>query len=349
MAAGFAIDPQIIPQFRSALGHTISEMSAEVPVSRTLAIDLVLPLERLTLDLVETLDRLAPYGPGNPPFKMAARNLIVRSYAPIGKSREHLQIIVEDPGGVTRKVIWWQGAGNPLPDEHFDLAFSVRASNYRGERSVQIEWIHARTIDEELPSLSRHPLIQALDFRQDPDPRSALSRLQESGSWQVYQEGEKTPGIPGVDRYHLDPAPALAFWSIPPGLSELQLILGSVRPSQVAFFGISTSEDQAPAFLKRLGGLIRFAIARRGGQATVQELASATGQREATVWKGIDWWVAHGEVMATRANGGMTFCQGGTTNPPTQSKAEQELKSLLAETAAFRSYFLRVEPQHLLE
>ncbi len=324
-------------------------MEGTAPKPHTLEIDLILPLDRLTLDLVETLDRLSPYGPGNPPFKMAARNLVVKSFSTIGKTREHLQIIVEDPTGATRKIIWWQGAGFPLPEDRFDLAFSVRASNYRGERSVQIEWIHARPIEEESSQLSRRPAFQSLDCRKDPDPAATLKSLQASGDWLIFQEGEKVQGVSGSNRYHLRAAPSLALWSIPPGLSELKMILDAVQPSQVAFFGVAAASDQFGAFLQRLAGLIRFAINKHSGQVSLSDLAAAANQREWTIRNGIEWWIARGELaLVASSDTSFTFCQGGVPAPATITRIEQEINDLLQETAAFRSYFLRADPQQLL-
>jgi single-stranded-DNA-specific exonuclease len=350
MAAGFAIDPEKIPQFRAAFNHTVEVMAGAAQVTHTLSIDLILPLERLTLDLVETLDRLSPYGPGNPPFKLAARNLEVKGFSPIGKAREHMQITVEGPSGATRKIIWWQGAGLPLPEERFDLAFTVRASNYRGERSIQIEWIHARPIDEEVAVSARRPSIQALDYRKDPDPATALKNLLASGAWLVFREGEKALPINGVDRYHLSPVASLALWTIPPGLNELRTVLDAVQPSQVAIFGISSFADQLTPFLQRLAGLIRFALTRRDGQVSLQDLAAATCQREMTIRKGIIWWIAHGELSQVDIHDTVYFLrQGGLPDQVKLTKVEQELNTLLQETAAFRSYYLRVAPQQLLD
>ena len=350
MAAGFAIDAEEIPQFRSAINQTVREQSGEIPIGQKLAIDLILPLEQLTLELVGTLDRLSPYGPGNPSFTLAAHNLVIKSFSPIGKSKEHLQIIVEDPTGAARKIIWWQGAGFPLPDGHFDLAFAVRASNYRGERSVQIEWINARLLSEENTIQSRRPSVESLDFRSHPDPAAALKELQATGVVVVWQEGEKINNVTGSDRYHLNPCQTLALWNIPPGLNELRAVLDAVQPSRVVFFGLSSASDQLSSFLPRLAGLIRFALNKRKGQITIPDLAAATVQRERTIHKGIDWWSAHGEITQSEVNGkAYTIIQGGIFDQNTLNRIELELIELLQETSAFRSYFLRADPRQLLE
>jgi len=67
----------------------------------------------MSLELVESVDRMAPFGPGNPPLTFAARNLQIATATPVGKSGEHLQVTVEDQDHRQAKVIWWNGAGSP--------------------------------------------------------------------------------------------------------------------------------------------------------------------------------------------------------------------------------------------
>jgi hypothetical protein len=128
------------------------------------------------------------------------------------------------------------------------------------------------------------------------------------------------------------------------------MILDAVQPNFIAFFGISSALDQLTTFLHRLAGLIHYALNKRSGQVTLLELAAATNQREWTIRKGIEWWIAHGELSLVETDGKVfTFQQGGALNQDSLNKIEQELNILLQETAAFRSYFLRADPHQLLE
>jgi single-stranded-DNA-specific exonuclease len=350
MAAGFSIEAEKIQQFRLEINNAVKAVAEEKPIVRQIRIDAYLPLERLTMDLVETLDRLAPYGPGNPSLTMATRNLVLRSFSPIGKGAEHLQLIVEDPTGATRKVIWWQGAGFPLPEDRFDLAYSVRASNYRGERSVQIEWVNARPIQEETKARIPRMPVELMDFRKEAEPLKALERLGKPDDILIWQEGEKVSGVTGLDRFRLHPAATLALWNIPPGLTELRGILSVAQPTRVAIFGQLSANDKPGEFLTRLAGLIRFAINKRKGRVSIQDLAALTAQRVLTVRKGIEWWSAQGEITFTdEPEAVFALIQDGSKNLTYAGKIESELIDLLQETAAFRSYFMRASPDQLVD
>ena len=169
MAAGLAIDPERISRFRRALSRTIQEMCGERG-GHALTIDGYLPLTDLSLAFVADIERLAPCGPGNPPLTLVSRGVKVSKATAIGRGGEHRQVTVEDETGATQRVIWWQGADQPLPEGRFDLAYSARASDFRGQRDVQIEWIDARTAAPESIDLRPAPsAIAIIDRRTEID------------------------------------------------------------------------------------------------------------------------------------------------------------------------------------
>ncbi len=129
-----------------AVGRSVAAQLGEAAAEPALIIDGHLPLADLSLDLVADLERLAPFGPGNPRLTMVSPNHSLAGERIIGRSGDHRLLTVEDATGARQQVVWWQGAGWPLPEGRFDLAYSARASTWRGQRSVQIEWVDVRPV-----------------------------------------------------------------------------------------------------------------------------------------------------------------------------------------------------------
>jgi single-stranded-DNA-specific exonuclease len=348
MAAGLGLRAENIPAFRKAMFRTIERLAAGVPALRELALDAYLPLEEVTIDLVEQFERLAPFGPGNPAVILAAKDLELKSHQVVGKTKDHRQLIVEDRSGVDRKVMWWQGAGLPLPEGRFDLAYKVRLSDYRGQRDIQIEWMDARPSVTPVSELRPTRRMHIIDLRADPDPMQAWNAFGEK-DWILWREGEALQDERGSNRYELTPHPILVIGTIPPGRQELAAALEIVEPNQVVLLGLQPSSDQPDAFLKRLAGLVQYGLRVRAGLVTLAELAAATGQREVTMQWGLDWLVARGYITRIeRAAGSMVLASGGTADFEAQQKAERGLRALLEETAAFRAYFRNAEPSFLM-
>ncbi|NUM45991.1 MAG: single-stranded-DNA-specific exonuclease RecJ [Anaerolineales bacterium] len=335
MAAGVSLEADRIPAFRRALSTGV-ELLRGGAVREPLRIDAFLPLADLSLGLVEEIGRLAPFGAGNPALTLATRNLKVKSSTIMGRTKEHMQVFVEDEAGEVQKVFWWNGADNPLPEGRFDLAYTVRASDYRGERQLQIEWVEARAGEREMLEVPapRVSQVERVDCRNEVNPLGVLQALQARGV-QVWAEGEARAEVQGVDRWGLVPAEELAVWTNPPGPREWEAVFSRVAPEKVYVFARGAEVDRAEEFLRRLAGLLKFAVRTQEGQVELARLAAATGQREETVQKGVEWLIekelfVRNEEKKLEAGGGLGAVSAGT---------EAALRRLLEETQAYRRFW----------
>ncbi len=347
MAAGLAIAPERIPEFRRRLAQTVQSMLGDTPAEPVLAIDGYLSLPDLSFDLVIDLERLAPFGPGNPSPILATRDLHLVSQKQVGRAKEHRVLTVADADGNTQEVIWWDAANWPAPEGRFDLAYEARASTYRGQPGVQIVWRDARPIIEAPVEL--RPSIQVVDHRYSADALAVLRALRSDVDVIVWREGDAAEAIDGYDRYTLPTCAHLAIWTTPPGRSELQTVLQRVQPRVVYLFGVDPQAAGLDAFLQRLAGLTKHALRANAGQTTVAALAAATAQRESTVCLGLDWLAERGHLSLTyRADGAVQLAPGSGSGGARLREIAAQLKAALAEAAAYRAFFSRCEAQVLV-
>jgi len=346
MAAGFSLPAENLEAFKRALIAAVKP--AEPP---TLALDAYLPLTNLTMELVSELGRLAPFGPGNPAPAFVSRGLVLASHSGLGRHEEHRQVIVSDAAGNHHRVLWWQGADWPLPSGPFDLAYSARLSDFRGERQLQVEWLDARPAVPDKLDLARAPVrYRVVDCRRDDQAAARLASLCRSQVAQVWSEGPASlpPGVVGRSRHELQPAEVLAIWTVPPGEEELRTVLEAVSPREVYLFANDPGMDEGRAFLQRLAGLLRYVLQQRGGQVRLVELAAATAQRPAAVLAGLEWMAGKGMVAFTRQGESLTMRAGGTPDAGRQEAAQARLTALLSEVAASRAYYRRAASEALL-
>lgn len=349
MAAGLSLEAANIERFRAGLNRAVKKQMKGQDLAQKLVIDAYLRLEEISLEMVEQLDVLAPFGPGNPAPVFAARDLTLRSAAKIGKNAEHVQLLVADSSGTLRRVIWWQGAGSPLPEGTFDLAFRARSSSFRGTPEVTLEFSGYRITAPPLEIAPPVRAITVIDLRQELDMDAALADLGDLAGFQLWQEGENLSQQTGCDRYHLASAPVLAIWNPPPARGVLQAALKAANPETVYLLAAVPAVDQFQPFLTRLAGLVRHAMAHRHGSVPLPRLAAATAQRELTVRKGLQWWEARGAfLLVEESDHNLIFMEGSRPDPARQAVLQKEIQALLEETAAFRSYYLRAAPDRLV-
>jgi len=217
MAAGLTIDPDRIPQFREALSQTVRDLGIDLSQEISLQIEAYIPLDELTLETVSDLERLAPFGPGNPPLILASRDIEIASHRTVGRGAEHRLVTVADRSGHTQQVIWWGASDLDLPVGSFDLAYTARSSTFRGKHDIQVEWIDARpAAGQQIELVSQPALLQVIDYRGIDQPERILKQLRMETGYQFWAEGQASQVIPGVNRYDLIPSPSLVICTSSP-------------------------------------------------------------------------------------------------------------------------------------
>jgi single-stranded-DNA-specific exonuclease len=345
MAAGLALPVGRLPAFRRGLGKAIEEQLGKVIRQEpTLQIDAWLGLNDINLEFADSLEALAPFGAGNPSLTMATHKVSLRSVSTIGKAREHLRLNVEDENGNVQSVLWWGGAGAELPEEgsKFDIAYSLRASTFRGEKQVTLQFEEYRIIEEAPPELKKRK-VEIVDYRVQVEKLEGLQA--ETLIWAEGADKSK-----GKSRFELHPADEFAIYTTPPSPAELRFALETVKPKKVYLFGVSQVTEKPDAFLTRLAGLTKYVINQKGGKVTVGELAVATGQREGAIRLGLEWLAAGGHVSIQRDDEAILLAPGnGELNQYLQRELYLAVKGILEETAAYRLHFQRAELERLME
>ncbi len=153
MAAGFTVARDLFPELAAYINEHVKEQLKGQPFTPELRLDAVLSLHALTLDLVEKLDRLAPYGQGHaqPRFVLAR----VKAVRPRVVGENHVSCFLQDSsGGATIKGIAFRAMDSSLGEllltagsAPLHLAGHVSINTWNGKKTVDfqiVDAIHAR-------------------------------------------------------------------------------------------------------------------------------------------------------------------------------------------------------------
>ena len=354
MAAGLAIAVADIPAFREAISRTVSAMAGEKLPEPVLEIAAYVPLAAISLDLAAQLEKLAPFGAGNPPVYLATRDVRAIGQTVIGQSEKHRRLTIQDQEGQTATVLWWNGAQQELPEGHFDLAYTLHTRDYLGHPEIQLHWEDARSGEAGTIIVAPQDTsaTKITDCRDVSRPETKLKELLADLAGkrvEIWGEGLESPAENVRRRDKLGPADVLIVWTVPPGPEELSQVLEAVAPRHIIAFDQSAELDAAPVFLPRLTGLVKYDLTARGGRCNIADLAAALGHREQTVRKGIEWLVARGMVVVINEENGVLLLDKANKPPANYTETvSRELRSLLDETAAYRNFFRRADIGSLL-
>jgi hypothetical protein len=264
----------------------------------------------------------------------------MKSQTLIGRHNEHRQLIVEDEGEMSYKLIWWGGGNWPIPEwlegqTAFDLAYTARTSDYRGQPEVQIEWIDVQPAAGQAIEVMTKPVIAIQDYRRAAQPLLVLRRLLVEGDVQVWAEGEARQklaqaGVTASDRHTLEPGLALA----------------AVTPLTIYLFAIEPETGVPERFLERLAGLVKYALNAKQGHVDLVALSAAVAQSESAVRAGLAWLHSRGSVVILGQSGGQWLLGVGEgREQPDAAEQLARVKEALAESAAFRAYYQRLDAE----
>lgn len=340
MAAGLSLQPERLDPFRRALQGALREqIGDDGPPAPRLRIDGVLDLGRTDLTLVDGLARLGPFGSGNPALTFASHGVTIKGVADVGREGEHRKLLVADRTGAARSVLWWQSGGVLPPEGRFDLAYRLSAHDFRGNRSVQLEWVDARpaAATTAITAGARPPDV--VDHRAGDDAAGGPAALADRLDERAVIWGEDGVAEPACSRDRIGSAQTLVVWTTPPGRDELQQVLRQAQPRTLHLFAVDPQTAPADRFLHRLAGLCKHALRHHQGRAAIGRLAAASAHREATVRAGLAWLAARGDLAVREEDGTVLLADGGPADSAAADRASARVRELLAETAAYRRFF----------
>ena len=301
-AAGASLREEHIPAFRRRLSQTLRE-TRDPSVRPGLRVDAYLPLPATTLDLLRQVNRLAPFGEGNPPITFVTRNVHLRSARTIGRTREHRRLVVEDAAGTTRTVLWWRGAEHPLPEGAFDLAYHIGLNTYNGKQELQITLQAWRQAETAAPVTVEKPRRDVLDWRANA-PQAALARALETyPDAVVWAEGYRRAESPGLPLADLPQRPALVIYTAPSGPRALQEALERTQPQTLILIGAPPPFASTERVLERVWQLLRYVMTHEESRTTLSALAGATAQTLRTVRLALEYTAARGDVAVEFGRG----------------------------------------------
>ena len=140
-AAGFTIAEQNIPLFRERLSCLVQQQLGARRSVRTLCVDGAVTLDVLTINLMQEIEKLAPFGQGNPEPRLGARGLEVVSPRIVGNN--HLKLRLRQQNGTALDAIAFNRGtllGTQVKEgARLAAVFTPRINAWHGKTAVELE------------------------------------------------------------------------------------------------------------------------------------------------------------------------------------------------------------------
>ena len=151
-AAGLRIDPAHVDHFRTQFCAAVADRIPEADRVAELHIEAESPLPQLTIQTVKQIERLAPFGAGNPrPLLCASVVELAETPRTMGSGDRHLAVRLKQSNVRLRGVAFGRGEWAQQLSEHqgpIDIAYRPVINEFRGQRNVElhlVDWRPAQT------------------------------------------------------------------------------------------------------------------------------------------------------------------------------------------------------------
>jgi single-stranded-DNA-specific exonuclease len=136
-AAGLQLRPGALEAFREAFAAHAEAMLGPEDLVRTERVDAFVGGAGLCLDLAEELERLAPFGMGNPGVRLLAPSASVRDVRPIGEGK-HVRFSLHSGGHRALGVAFGRSGIGHGEDEALDASLRLEVNRWNGSVEPQV-------------------------------------------------------------------------------------------------------------------------------------------------------------------------------------------------------------------
>ncbi len=194
-AAGLSIRPENVEAFAEAFAAHAAEKLAEEDLAPVVHVDAVVRGTELTLDLCAELERLAPFGLGNPGVTLLAVGCELSELGAVGDGK-HLKLAVKADGARSGAIAFGQGGqlDRYRRSVRYDVAFKLAANHWNGTVSPQLVVKRIFDTPDRFEDLR---LELVAEWKADPEARSEFARavfaelgVEEGGGWRSLVESE---------------------------------------------------------------------------------------------------------------------------------------------------------------
>ncbi len=140
-AAGFTLPRKMLPRLREFLVELAARKLAGLDLRPRIDIDAESRFSELGGDVYPSIQKLAPFGQGNPVPVFLSRQVEVVESRTMGGSNEHLKLKVKQNGVVWNAVGFGLGNEPPAMRDLLDIVYNIEMDQWNGARSLRLNII----------------------------------------------------------------------------------------------------------------------------------------------------------------------------------------------------------------
>lgn len=291
LAAGLSFTPEKTPfkSVKEQLNRAIKEVTNGKVLKPFINIDLELLPEDISVNLVESLAQLEPFGASNPSPIFALTNCVLKQKKLMGENKNHLRLIVKSGNSEFTCVRWQEGDISLSCGDTLDVAFHPQINEFQGNVSVQliVDDIHSPNLKEvvqDSPSA-----IKVYDHRKKTDILPQVEDYVKNSKLNIKVFAENKQICDSIQPYktlhsrifareNTECCDSVMFFDYPADKETFEEIIRTASPESIHLMNYNIKYYDDKEFLKTIGGMLRFACNNNAGKVELRRCASFLGK-----------------------------------------------------------------------
>ena len=285
LAGGCSFEAAKFDEVKSSLLKTIKDFSTGTKQENILYADIELNPKDIELNILETLDKLEPFGQCNEPPILAMFDVKLDEFKFIGKEQNHLRLIFSKEDKKFQCVKWGENEFQIPLNSKCDIAFYPRLNEFNGVQSVQLEIIDVYS--EEISKQFKNE-FKIYDHRKKVGILDQIATYFQKdnldiGVWaKTPATKEKLSKYLKIKENFIEKTSVhngLMFFDYPSNDEEFVNILSSIKPKKIHFMNYQIDEN-LENYIKQINGMIKYCANKLDGNIDLARFSSALGVSE---------------------------------------------------------------------
>ncbi len=285
LAGGCSFEAAKFDEVKSSLLKTIKDLSTDTKQENVLHADIELKADDIELNILETLDKLEPFGQYNEPPILAMFDVKLDEFKFIGKEQNHLRLIFSKDDKKFQCVKWSENEFQIPINSKCDIAFYPRLNEFNGVQSVQLEIIDvyseeiSKQFKNEFKIYDHRKKIGILDQIASYFERDNLDICVYAKTATTKEQLSKYQKIKENFIEEKTSHDGLMFFDYPSNDEEFIEILSSIKPKKIHFMNYKIDEN-LENYIKQINGMIKYCANKLDGNIDLARFSSALGVSE---------------------------------------------------------------------
>lgn len=287
-AAGLVFDPKksSFETVKQAINESVKMQLDGRKLVPCIEADLELDSSFISVDLIDTLSRLEPFGEGNKAPLFITRNLILNNVRTMGQKNNHLKIFCENEQNKPFECVYWNHSELNIPQgKTFDVVFYPKLNVFNGITTIQLD---VQDIKSEFEIKQTKTDFKFYDHRKKTDIFRQICDYLNTTKVPTEVFAQNKSVCENLKHYNeifslvrsrknLSSCSQVMFFDYPASESVMREIIKKTGAKVLHFMNYNNQNIEPQELIKNISGMLKYVSNSKNGEVVLADIADFLG------------------------------------------------------------------------